>query len=89
MTLSRAFAGGLSVALTPAAYIRRHGARDPLFATRQVDRNIRLGVRVLHRSLRYAGFAPYLGYSFEQNRSSIPIHEYRHHGVIAGITHAF
>ena len=89
VTLSRAFAGGLSVALTPAAYIRRHGARDPLFATRQVDRNIRLGVRVLHRSLRYAGFAPYLGYSFEQNRSSIPIHEYRHHGVIGGITHAF
>ena len=89
VTLSRAFAGGLSVTVTPAAHIRRHGTSDPLFATRQVDRNIRLGVRVLHRSLRYAGIAPYLGYSFERNRSSIPIHEYQHQGVIAGISRTF
>ena len=62
VTVSRSFAGGLSVAFTPAAHIRRYRATDPLFGTRQVDRNLRLGVRVLHRSLRYAGFAPYLGY---------------------------
>ena len=89
VTVSRAFVGGLSVTLTPAGHLRRHGARDPLFGTRRIDRNIRLDVRVLHRSLRHAGFAPYLGYAFERNRSNIPIHEYRHHGVIAGVSRAF
>ena len=88
-TLSRAFDGGLSVSLTPSVHVRRYAARDPLFGTRQVDRSFQLGVRVLHRTLRYGGFAPWIGYSFEWNRSSIPIHEYRNHGVIAGVSRAF
>lgn len=89
VTVSRAFASGLSVAFTPYAHVRRYRARDPLFGTTQVDRNIRLSFRVQHRSLRYAGLAPYLGYSYERNRSSIPIHEYQHHGVTAGLSRAF
>ena len=89
MTFSRSFDGGLSVSLTPSAHIRRYAADDPLFGTRQIDRNFRLGVRVLHRSFRYAGFAPYFGYSLEWNRSSISIHDYRNHGVIAGVSRAF
>ena len=40
-------------------------------------------------SLRYRGLAPYVGYSFERNRSSIPIHERRNHGLIAGVSRAF
>ena len=88
-TLSRAFEGGLSVSLTTGAHVRRHAARDPLFGSRQIDRNLRLGVRVLHRSLRYGGFAPWIGCSLEWNRSSIPIHDYRNHGVIAGVSRTF
>ena len=88
-TLSRSFDGGLSVSLTPSVHVRRYAADDPLFGTRQVDRNYRLGVRMLHRSLRYGGFAPYIGYSLEWNRSSISIHDYRNHGVIAGVSRAF
>ena len=88
VTVSRAFASGLSVAFTPYTHVRRYRAKDPLFGTTQVDRNIRLSVRVQHRSLRHAGLAPYLGYSFERNRSSIPIHEYRHQGVIVGVSRA-
>ena len=89
MTFSRSFDGGLSVSLTPSVHVRRYAADDPLFGTRQVDRNFRLGVRMLHRSLRYGGFAPYIGYSLEWNRSSISIHDYRNHGVIAGVSRAF
>ena len=48
-TISRSFEGGLSISLSPSAHIRRYAARDPLFGSRQVDRNFRLGIRVLHR----------------------------------------
>ena len=89
MTISRAFEGGLLVSVSPGAHIRRYAAADPLFARKQVDRTVRLGIRVLHRSLRYGGFAPYIGYSFERNRSNIPIHESRSHGVLVGVSRRF
>ena len=88
-TFSRAFDGGLSVSLAPSAHVRRHADRDPLFGERRVDRNVRLSVRVLHRSLRYRGFAPYVGVSLERNRSNIPIHEFRSHGLFAGVSRRF
>ena len=87
--VSRTFENGLSVSLTPAAHIRRHAAGDPLFGRTRVDKNLRVSARVLHRALRYRGFAPYAGYSLERNRSNIPIHEYRNHGVVAGVSRAF
>ena len=88
-TISRAFENGLFASLTTSAHVRRHAARDPLFGNRQIDRNLQLGVRVRHRSLRFAGFAPWIGYSFESNRSNIPIREYSNHGVIAGVSRTF
>ena len=88
-TFSRAFDGGLSVSVTPSAHVRRHADNDPLFGERQVDKYVRLSVQVLHRSLRYRGFAPYVGVSLERNRSNIPIHEFRSHGVFAGVSRRF
>ena len=89
VTFSRAFDGGLSVSLSPSAHIREYAARDPLFDVTQRDKYVRLSVTVLHRSLRYGGFAPYIGFSLERNRSNIPIHEYRSHGVVAGVSRVF
>ena len=86
---ARAFAGGLSVSASFSVYIRQHSAPDPLFGRRRTDRNLRLGIRVLHRSLRYRGFAPYVGYSIERNRSNIPVQEYRRHGVRLGVSRTF
>ena len=88
-TLARAFDGGLSISVSPSADFRRHSARDPLFGKTRADRNLRLGVRVSHRSLRYHGIAPYIGYSAERNRSNIPIHESRSQGVYAGVSRRF
>ena len=88
-TIARTFDGGLSVSLSPGIQVRRYASEDPLFGTRQIDRNYRLGVRVLHRSLRYAGFAPWIGFSLESNRSNIPIREYDNHGVTAGVSRTF
>ena len=88
-TFSRAFDNGLSVSLTPSANVRRFADKDPLFGERRADRNVRLSVRVLHRSLRYGGFAPYVGVSWERNRSNIPIHEFRSNGLFAGVSRRF
>lgn len=89
VTVSRAFENGLTLSFAPIVRVRRHAARNPLFGRRRVDKSLSLSARVLHRSLRYGGFAPYIGYSLERTRSSIPIHEHRNHGVIAGILRAF
>ena len=88
-SVSRAFDGGLAASLSASATVRRYAADDPLFGTRRADRTLRLGVRLLHRSLRHRGFAPWVGYSFERNRSSIPVHAHRSHGVFAGVTRKF
>ena len=77
------------MSLSANAHRRRYSAPDPLFGRRRTDRNVRLGIRVLHRSLRYAGFAPYIGYSIERNRSNIPVQEYRRRGVLVGVSRRF
>ena len=89
VTISHAFEGGLIVSLSPGAHIRRYEAEDPLFGRKQVDKTVRLSVRVQHRSLRYGGLTPYIGFSIERNRSNIPIHENRSRGVIFGVSHRF
>ena len=89
VTVARAFAGGLSVSLSSSVHTRRYSAPDPLFGKRRRDRNVRLGIRLLHRSLRYSGFAPYIGYSIERNRSNISVQEYRRHGVLVGVSRRF
>ena len=89
LSATRALEGGLSITVDTSANVLRHDAPDPIFGRKRVDRNARAGVRVLHRSLRYRGFAPYIGYSLERNRSSIPIHEFRIQGVLVGVSRRF
>ena len=89
VTVARAFEGGRSVSLNSSTHVRRHSAPDPLFGERRTDRNLRLGIRVLHHALRYAGFAPCVGWSVEHNRSSIPVQEYRRRGVLVGVSRRF
>ena len=88
-TVSRAFEGGLTVSVSPAVHFQRHDGRHPLFARRRLDRGLRVGVRALHRSFQLAGFAPYIGYSFERTGSNIALYEYRNHGAILGVTRSF
>ena len=89
LTVAHAFESGLSLSLSPSAQLRRHAAPDPLFGKRRRDRNLRLGLRVGHRSLRYRGFAPYIGYSIETNRSNIPVHDFRIYGLLGGVSRTF
>ena len=67
--LSRAFGGGIAVSLSARTEVRRHAAPDPLFGTKRVDRTLRVAFTVRHRSWRFRGFAPYVGYSLERTRS--------------------
>ena len=89
LSVSRAFGGGFSATLSPAVHFRRFDGRHPLFAKRRSDRGVRVGVRALHRSVSYAGFAPYVGYTFEWTGSNIDLYAWRNHGAIFGVTRAF
>ena len=89
MTVERAFEGGLSISVSPAVHHRRYDVQHPLFGKRRVDRGLRISARVLHRSIRFQGFAPYVGYSFERTGSNIELYSYRNHGAVVGITGSF
>ena len=88
-SLSHAFQGGLSVSSRISAHWRRYGNKDPLFRKTRSDRQTRVSVNLLHRALQVRGFAPYIGYFYEWNRSNIPINTYRNHGAVLGISKTF
>lgn len=87
-TVSRVLDGGMSVSLSASTQIRRHAAPDRLFGIRRVDRTRRVSFRV-HRSWRFRGFAPYVGYSLERTRSSIPVHAHRAAGFTIGVARRY
>ncbi len=87
--VSHAFAGGLSISPRIAMHWRRYDGSNPLFGKTRSDRQARLSVNLLHRALQLQGFAPYIGYFREWNRSSIPVNAWRNHGAILGISKTF
>ena len=89
VTFAHAFEGGLSVRPGIGVWFRRFGGRDPIFGKTRYDTTIRPSLTILHRALQYEGFAPHIGYSFETATSNIPIHAYRNHAVLFGISRRF
>ncbi len=89
LSFTHAFRGGLSVTPGLAVHRRRHEGRDPLFGKVREDTTVRPSLRLLHRALRHRGFAPWIGYSYERNRSSIAIHSYRNHALMIGLSKMF
>ena len=89
LSLSHAFEGGLSISPKISFQRRRHAAANPLFQKARSDRLVRLSVNLLHRAFQYRGFAPYIGYSYEVNRSNIPVNEYTNHGAVLGVSRNF
>ena len=89
LSLSHTFEGGLSVSPRMSVQRRRHVGENPLFQRIRSDRLVLLSVNLLHRRLQFRGFAPKIGYSYEVNRSNIPINEYSNHGVIFGFSRTF
>ena len=87
--VSRAFENGISASLSASVRRQAYRTDDPLFGVRREDRVMWLSGRVLHRSLQLSGFAPYVGYSYERSRSTIPLHDYENHGAILGLTREF
>ncbi len=89
LSLTHAFRGGLSVSPRISFHRRRYGAENPLFGKTRSDRLARVSANLLHRRLQVRGFAPYIGYFYEWNRSNIPVSGYRNHGAAFGITKTF
>ncbi len=87
--VSHAFAGGLSVTPRIAMHWRRYDGSDPLFGKTRSDRQTRLSVNLLHRALQYRGFAPFIGFFIERNRSNTPINSWRNQGATIGISKTF
>ena len=89
ITFSKTFRGGFSVSPSVSALARRHSGRHPLFLTTRRDRELRVALSFRHRAIRYEGYAPFVGYSFELNDSNIPVNKYRNHGAIVGLSKTF
>ncbi|MCY3824378.1 MAG: surface lipoprotein assembly modifier, partial [Nitrospinae bacterium] len=68
---------------------QRYRAKDPLFGKKREDVAARLSAKVVNSTLRFGGFAPYVGYSYEKNRSNISLYEYENHGLLMGLTRDF
>ena len=66
--VSRAFRNGIFVSASASVQSQRYRATDPLFGTKRKDVAARLSIKVVNSSLRFGGFAPYVGYSYEKNR---------------------
>lgn len=86
---AHAFEGGLTIRPAVGVWLRRYQGPDPLFGKTRKDTTVRPSLTVLHRTLQYDGFAPYVGYTFERASSNIPIHSYRNHSVLFGISRRF
>lgn len=84
--VSRAFKKGIHLSLSGSFQSQRYRANDPLFGVRRKDTALRLSARVVNASLKIQGFAPYAGYSYERNRSNIPLYEYENHGLLMGLS---
>ena len=89
VSLSHAFEGGLSVSPRISVHRRRFAGKDPLFRKTRSDTQARYSVNLLHRALQYRGFAPYVGYFYEWNRSNVPVNGWRNHGAALGISKTF
>ena len=89
LALSHAFEGGLSISPRLSYSLRRYDGADPLFQKTRTDTLSRFSVTLLHRALQYRGFAPYIGYAYDRNRSNIPINTYSNHGAVFGISRRF
>lgn len=87
--VSRAFKNGFFASLSGSLQSQRHLADDPLFGKKRKDTALRLSARVVNGSLKFRGFAPYVGYSYERNRSNIALYEYDNHGVRVGLSRDF
>ncbi len=87
--VSRAFENGITASLAASVQLNGYRGEDPLFGKTREDRIGWLSARVLHRSLQLSGFAPYVGYTYERSTSNIPLHTYRNHGAILGLTREF
>ncbi len=87
--VSRTFNNGFFVSLSGSFQSQRHLARNPLFGTKRKDTALRLSARVVNGSFKFRGFAPYVGYSYEKNRSNVALYEYDNHGVRVGLSRDF
>ena len=88
--VSRAFQKKrIFVSVSASVQSQRYRAEDPLFGTRREDSAAKLSVKVVNSSLKFGGFAPYVGYSYERNRSNISLYEYQNHGVLMGLSRDF
>lgn len=87
--VSRAFQNGIFVSASASVQSQRYRDTDPLFGKKRKDVAARLSIKVVNRNLKFSGFSPYVGYSYEKNDSNISLYEYENHGVLMGLSRDF
>ena len=87
--VSRAFKNGIFVSISASVQSQRYRDTDLLFGEKREDVATKLSAKVVNSSLRFGGFAPYVGYSYERNSSNISLYEYQNHGLLMGLSRDF
>lgn len=87
--VTHGFAGGFVMAADIGLHVQRYRGNHPLFARRRRDIFGFASVRLLHREIRWLGFAPYVEYRHERNYSNLDFFGYDNHVGNIGITRQF
>lgn len=87
---SREWKGGLITAVEPSVMLRRYRAQDPYF-NNIVRQDLELGasISLMHRKLKFKGFAPRLEYSYLRQFSNHPLQERDTHALNVVMTREF
>ena len=87
--ITHGFAGGLVAALDVGAHVQRRRGKHPLFGEVRQDLYGFTRIRLLHREIRFQGFAPYIEYRYERSHANIDFFSYDNHVGNIGVTRQF
>ena len=87
--ITHGFSGGVVMSANVGAQRQKRRGEHPFFGRRQEELFWYAGARVLHREVRWRGFAPYLEYRYERNNANIDFFGYDNHVGHIGVTRQF
>ena len=89
VSATRAFPGGVTGSLSLTLQRDDRDTGTALFATPRSDLRRSVDLKVWHRDITFAGFAPQIEIGVEDNRSTLPLTDYTNRYLSLGLTRRF